>query len=226
MEQPEATGEKEYIHELIGEFRAALQKENYELPIDTDGIVILSGSPDLEKEKDEEQYAKSPDNMARIDFGARIFKEIVAKKLNKSLDTLTKEDLQIDTTPSFILNGETQQLAGMEELALACDMPKEKITKINSGERGSSNTKTQFEQIHKDSYLSAAKHLTFITTSYHVPRVLRTAPQYLPTQTNFEIIGVPLKEFSYDVYRRVRGEIKRIIAYSAKGDIAKYPQKK
>ncbi len=43
---------------------------------------------------------------------------------------------------------------------------------------------------------------------------------------DFDVIGVPLKDIPFDVYRKVKGEMKRIMQYSENGDISKYPREK
>lgn len=86
------------------------------------------------------------------------------------------------------------------------------------------NTKTQFTffAAHEISRKTGTK--IFVTTWYHQPRVARTAAKNLPIGISYEVVGVPYDNFPLDTYKMVRGETKRIIAYSQKRDIDFYPR--
>lgn len=208
---------QEYIHTLIGEFREQLTKGGYEIPKETDGVVALSAPP----EKLEDRFLeKTDENVARIDFAIQAITEVTAERTGKPLEDITAEDI-ITHGPPLVLNGETEQLPMMREVALSLDFPQAKIEELDCGKRGIGNTKTQFTTLDTDPRFADNKHWTFVSTGYHVPRVARTAMTNISTERDFDVIGVPLEQHSYDVYRKVRGEVKRIVAYSAKGDIAK-----
>ena len=113
----------------------------------------------------------------------------------------------------------------MKEIAIAIGIPEEKIYLVDCGKRGVGNTRTQFLETTKDEELGSARHLTFITSSYHTPRVERTAGANLPEDLDYDIVGTPFEEFSYNIYSKIKGEVKRIVNYSGKGDITKYPRK-
>jgi uncharacterized SAM-binding protein YcdF (DUF218 family) len=140
-------------------------------------------------------------------------------RTGKSIEDITTEDI-ITHGPPLILNGETEQLPMMREVALSLDFPQEKIEELDCGKRGVGNTKTQFTALDTDPRFTENKHWTFVSTGYHVPRVARTAISNIDEHREFDVIGVPLEQHSYDVYRKVRGEVKRIILYAKKGDIA------
>lgn len=210
--------ERKDVHKMIKEFRDHLTTEKYEPPTETSGVVVLSAPPE---KRDNEVIEKTPENVARIEYGIEMIKQVVAKKSKKPIEEITNEDI-IKYAPPLILNGETEQLPAMSEMAAEAEFPKEKIQLLNSGDRGLSNTKTQFEKMNDDKRFQTAKHFTYITTSYHIPRVTRTADQNLNPDINFEVIGIPLKEFKYDIYRKVRGEVKRILKYSEKGDMDRF----
>lgn len=208
---------QEYIHSLINEFRDQLTKDGYAIPKETDGVVALSAPP----EKREDGFLeKTEENIARIDFAIQAVKQVTAERLGKDMSEITLEDMITDGPP-LIINGETEQLPMMREVAREHGFPEERILELDCGPRGIGNTKTQFTVLDADPRFAENKHWTFVSTGYHVPRVARTAATNIATERNFDVIGVPLDQHPYDVYRKVRGEVKRIVAYSAKGDIAK-----
>lgn len=217
---------RRFVNDLIQEFRRSLREQRYGMPLQTNGVMVLSAPPSLEFKGDTKEMIakreKNPENMARIKFGIEIIKQIVSQKLLKPISELTPNEIR--SGPPLILNGEKEQIEPMKEVALAEGFPEDRIILINCGDRGIGNTKMQFLETAKDPILGKSKHLMLITSSYHTPRLARTAAANLPENMNLEIAGVPFKEFSYDIYRKVRGEVKRIVAYSAKGDITKYPR--
>lgn len=204
---------------LINEFRDRLNEENYGLPLQTEGVVVLSAPHEIDDEGN--VIEKTQENISRIKYSIDIIKQIASQKTGISLNELTPEDI-INNAPPLILNGETEQLQTMEEIALEEGFPKEHIQLQNCGDRGIANTKIQFEVIDDEDKYQAKKHFTFITSSYHVPRVTRTADANLRVDKEFEVIGVPYENFDYNIYRKAKGEIKRILQYSEKGDITKF----
>lgn len=220
---PENPERSELRHQLIAEFRKNL-KGHYEVPAETNGVVVLSAPPALESKESVDRREKTQENISRIDFAFDLWKQVAAKKIGKNMEELKEEDLHGELLPPFVLNGETEQLEPMREIALALGVPAEKIHLVDCGKRGIGNTKTQFLGAGQDQSLAKAKHLTFISSSYHVPRVMRTGDMNLPKEMDFDVIGVPYNQFSYDIQKKIRGEVKRIIAYSAKGDIARQPR--
>lgn len=208
---------QEYIHQLIAEFRDHLTKDGYEVPVKTDGVVALSAP--FEK-RGEEIIEKSDENVARIEYSIQAIKDTTAKRLGKKVEEVTESDL-ISQGPPLILNGETEQLPMMHEVALEQDFPEEKIQLVDCGPRGVGNTKTQFTTMDQDPTNVDKKHWTFVSSSYHVPRVARTAMVNLDEKREFDVIGVPLDRIPCDVYRKIRGVVKRILTYSEKGDISK-----
>lgn len=204
---------------LIKEFRTRLAEID-DPNINTDAIVILSAPPG----KDEwgETVEDTPENIARIKHGVEVVKTITSAKVDKALDTLTPDDIQ-KYAPPLVLDGETPQLPMMLEETKKLDWPENKIILVNSGERGESNTKTQFEALRQDERFKD-KFLTIVTTGYHLPRVDRTAAQQLPNQ-EFEVIAMPYEKHPFSIFI-IRGEIGRVQRYVAKGDIAASPKPK
>lgn len=212
-----------FRHKLIEEFRKDIVGR-YEVPGNADGVVVLSAPPELEYNDNVERREKTPENISRIDFAFDIWKQLATKKLGKDLRELADKDLQDPSLPLFVLNGETEQLKPLKEIAIALGVPREKVHLVDCGRRGIGNTRTQFTEISRDQRLSGANNLIFVTSSYHVPRVVRTGDVNLPKEMDFDVVGVPFDRFSYDIRSKIRGEIKRIVAYSKNGDIAKHPR--
>ena len=153
-------------------------------------------------------------------MGIEIIKQMVAKKANKSIDEIKNEDI-LQHAPTFILSGTTEQLPIMKQIVRELGFPMEKLELVDCGASGVGNTKTQFETINSHFAGEKHKHITFVTSDYHVPRVTRTGLKNLNPDINFDVIPVPHGKIPYNVFKVVRGEVKRIISYADKGDISK-----
>lgn len=211
--------ERQYRHKLIEEFRALLEAKEYDLPKNSDHIVVLSAPALPEFKANPVGHEENSENEARIRIGVEIFQQIAADRAGKPIEDLTEEDYKNPSLPMFVLSGEPERLPSMEETALHMGIPKEKVYLSDCGALGICNTKTQFEEIAKDKNLSDAKQIAIVSSAYHIPRVARTASSELADGVDFDAIGVSMKDFPFDVYKKVRGEIKRIVHYSNKGDI-------
>lgn len=225
MSLEQLSGGKDFRRELIQkEFRHILKNARYEISENTDAIMVLSASPRGWHTKDNIQE-DHPEDTARIKFSIEVYKEFVAKKLKKPIEEIATEDLKSDDLPPLVLNGATEQLHMMERIALSLGFPREKIILFNCGDHAVANTKTQFTLLAQNRSTEKFKNIVVISTSYHMPRVARTATVSLPKDVNFDVLGVPVKDFPFNVYRSVKGEVKRIINYSQKGDISAYPHR-
>src|SRR3989344_4630269 len=214
-----------FKHELIQkEFRNIFESSEYTLPENTKAIMILSAPPNEKGENFSDEKEGSPENVARIKLAIEVYKRIAAKKLGKDIKQLTDEDLRSEILPFIILNGETEQLPMMRKVAVdEFHFPLEKLQEMDCGRRGVANTKTQFEKFELDPHLSKLPHIALITNAYYAPRVVRTASANLSADTDFDVIGVPLKDLKFNVFRKTRGEVKKIIRYAEKGDMSKHP---
>ncbi len=162
-----------FKHELIQkEFRSLLENSGYELPENTEAIMVLSAPPNEMGVNFTDEKEKSPENIMRIDLAIEVCKKITAKKINKNIEQLTSDDFKNEIVPLLVLNGETEQLPMMRRIAVDdYHFPLEKIREINCGDRGIANTKTQFEATKNDPLLGKVKHITLVTTAYHIPRL-------------------------------------------------------
>lgn len=200
---------------LIQEYRRVLGSREHHLPLDTQAVVVLSGPP----EKDSNgniirEY--SLETITRIAFGIELVRRIAAAKSGNPI-----EETSYKQGPLLILNGLTEQLLAMERVALQSGIPQELIMLVDCGRRGIGNTKTQCEVMRTDPRFKDFKHVTFVTTGYHVPRVERTAEKQLSDNVHFNVISVPYEKFPFNKFI-IRSEIKKIREYARKGDIAEF----
>lgn len=191
---------QDLIRQLVDEFRV-LRQSSSKLPDATDAVVVLSAAPSLEF-SDTERREKNPENRARVQLGVEITCAFAGPPVTLALD------------------GETEQLPSLFEIALEYGFPEDRISLINSGDRGVSNTKTQIQKI--GAFISGSRwvHVTLVTNDYHLPRVIRTAEMHLPVELAYTVIGVPHGRCLYPVFKKVRAEIQRILRYWVNGDIA------
>lgn len=202
--------EWEVRHHLIQkEFRTVLEEQAYQINYNTSGVVVLSA--------DSIEYVNDEDRI-RLDFGIEIIKNIVGKKLGKNTDNVTPQDME-KVGPLLILNAEVEQLPLMQTYLNEKLFPDSKIHSITCGLRGEANTKTQILALNDDSKLQDCKHVIVITSSYHIPRVRRTTAACLGANINYDVVSVPINRYPYNVFRKVRGEVRRIMDYSDSGDI-------
>lgn len=217
--------EKLNRHALIQEeFRAIFDHEPYRIPTHTDGILILSAGPEIDANR-QIITEHSEENIARITLAVELMKKIAAKKAGVEVENLTRDQLYYFGTP-LILDGETEQLPMMREVAMSLGIEAEYIEDLDCGKRGVANTKTNMEAFNSDPRFKDFKHVTVVTSDFHTPRVYRTAEKNLRTDLSFDIVSVPHQQFSNDpkyIYRVVRGEVQRIQTYVAKGDISSKP---
>lgn len=146
---------------------------------------------------------KSPENIARIKTGIEL-----AIACAQQYDLALNENHLIKNGPTLILNGETEQLPAMVEIAVSMHYPK--ISLVNSGDRGKSHTGTQIARL--NCHLSDGASIIIVTSGYHVPRTTRTADKYLGSRIRFEVVPVPFNVFPYSVWK-IKGEIKKILRY-------------
>jgi hypothetical protein len=154
------------------------------------------------------------ENRARIGFGVDVVNRIMLARAEQHYpDNLNRPG------PMLILNGEDEQFPMMVEVARELGASPGQIVAVRCGPLGMANTKVQFEVLHAEPWLKQIRHLTVVTTGYHVPRVRRTAVAQLPESVRSTVLAVPYKDFPFSVFK-IRGELQRIIRYAARGDIA------
>ncbi len=186
---------QQFRHRLVqSEFRSALNPGEIAYSLDTEVVMVLSGPTAAE-------------NLARIAKGIEVTRIITAKRLDHQ-------------GPRLVLNGETEQLPAMIELAKQLSFPEKLVFTLDCGPLGNGNTKTNFTAFQQDPQYSLVRSLIVVTSDYHVPRVQRTAQANLAHSIRFQVVPTCYSPQNLDVFRTIRGEIKRIEAYSARGDIA------
>jgi uncharacterized SAM-binding protein YcdF (DUF218 family) len=200
-------------HTLIQEYRRALSGPKHCLPLDSQAVVVLSGPSDIDSNGNIIRE-ESQENVARIVFAVELIRRIAAAKSGSP-----PEETFFKYCPPLVLNSLTEQLFALEKVALESGIPQKTIKLVDCGKRGIGNTKTQCEAMRIDPRFKDFKHVTFVTTGYHVPRVARTAEKQLPDDVHYSVIAVPYKYFAFNKFI-IRGEIKKIREYLQKGDIA------
>lgn len=203
----------EQVHHLIEEFRDQLETQDYKVNPKTDAVMALSG-PSERNENGE--YIVTTENTARIEYAVDVVKDVAAKRLGKEIDQLTTDDI-VQHGPDLILNGEEEQLPSMKEIAERYHMPTERLRLVPCGHVGEANTRSHFLALNEIPAFDAIQHMTLVSSSYHAPRVARVALANSPTDRSFDVIGAPTDRFQYNVYRKVRGEVKRILEYADNG---------
>lgn len=180
--------------ELLKEFED-LYKNQQEIPDWIGAIIILAGDrPPMQGE-----------NLSRIKYAATILKQF-------------RKNIPI------IFSGLTGEKGASINLMISLGIPKETCHFQDCGELGVTNTKIQFETLVTDPLIKNLGNLVFVTNSYHIPRVKRTAGKIFPLETNFVVIGDPEDWKTYNSFMNIMDEIKKIIEYSAKGDILERPR--
>ena len=190
------------LNNLFKEFRRALLGGSFSYK--TDAIVVLDFFDHAGTESIEIK-ATNWENIARTRYAAEIWRRCGGR-------------------PFFFLNGLSAALPYLKQMALKEGIPPDKIRLLDNGAIGIGNSLTQFDLVANDLFLPDESIFTFVSTSYHIPRLERIAAMRLPHRFKYGITGVPFSDFSYDM-AVILGEIKRIFDYSEKGDIAKYPRK-
>ncbi len=201
---------RQRVRALVQEFRKVLTEQKNNFSPSTDALVFLSG-PRIDN-SGTPAVESSLENISRIALS-----KAGLDQLMESNKTKGKEGTPL---PDVVINAATEQIQGLKELCLEAGIPEERIKILDCGNWGSANTKTQFEVWINYAKQNNKKHPVFISSSYHVPRISRTAAKILPQEMDFEIAGASLPEEALNVFRVVRGEIGRIIKYSEKGDIS------
>ena len=194
--------------EIIREFRQCLGTEK-EVDPRADAVVVLSIRPPHYNE-----------NIERIRYGWELLQRITALRVGKCATEVMASDLE-QFAPLFILNGETECLADMEETAIFLGVPRKILRLLDSGDLSQANTKVNMKVLAEHPEFSSLHRLAFVTSGYHVPRTVRTAQRNLLPHHAFEVHAVPHGRFSYDVRSRVMSEIHRMRRYCEKGDITR-----
>lgn len=124
----------------------------------------------------------------------------------------------------IIFSGVTEKREEILSLLERLSSSKSLIHFQDCGKIGTANTKTQFEILITSPLTKDLRRLVIITSAWHIPRVKRTAAKFLPPETEFVVMGNPDGSDDCDSFALVMDEIRKIIEYSAKGDISAKPR--
>jgi len=165
-------------------------------------VVVLSGSP--RKLPDETLDERSPENVARVQWGAQVALE---GRLPLYLCGATEQ-----LEPMMEIGRES--LGGMINPDFAAKILQ--LKPLDAGPRETANTPTQFRAIAS----LGLESVVAVTSGYHGPRTLLTAPIHAPGVA-CAVSGVPYdRDWRYDAAVMAATEISKIIEYSQRGDIA------
>lgn len=239
----EWSDERWFRHRLIqDELRKSFRGE-VEVPNDTDGVVVLSAQEFAMKPDGavDTEHPHSVENEDRIRLAIEIAKTVERKRDGWNFMAVLRRGIRKmrgthkdGEDVALILNGTPTQLPHMRAIAIHLGWPVERIEEVDCGPKGVANTKTQFEAMEKYYDDHHSKHLTFVTSDYHAPRVERTGNVNLNQARNFSVVVAPFskgyreskpQEDGSDgrssVFQKGLGEAKRIVRYSEKGDISR-----
>lgn len=185
-----------HLEELLLEYKSAYE-EAYSIPTDADAIIILSADG-LQTEEIE--------TISRINYAVRIYRKIFSSNI------------------PVIFNGVTEEKEICLRLMVNRGVNKDFAQFQDCGIRGVANTLTQFEAVRSDSRTANAKSIIFVTDTYHIPRVVRTAGKQLPLDVKFCVTSDQNDWVHNNTFLRIMGEIDRIYRYADKGDILLRPR--
>jgi hypothetical protein len=183
------------INELLKEFNDLYRNPDQNIPDDIDAIIVLAG----------DRPPTQGENISRIKYAIFLLKKL-------------KKDIPI------IFSGITEEKETVVNLMIGLGVPQKLYHFQDCGRFGITNTKTQFETLASDPLIKDFKNLAIITSTYHIPRVKRTAGKFLSPKTRFVVVADSEDWKTYNSFLMVMDEIERILKYSTKGDILTYPR--
>lgn len=212
----------ENLNTLSSEFRKAFHDRRYKIDPKTQIVVVLSGESFWDENNIPIERA-GIENWVRVAFGIDVVKYIASKRAKKPSFLLTQEEID-RFGPFLCLNGETEQLPILEEMATGLNFPCTRIIPMDCGKQGYANSKTQMHAINRD--LPPDSRLVIVTSDYHVPRARRTADVQLLPSMSFTVLSAPhYAAEQYPWMKFIRGEIGRVIRYTQTGDISAVPSR-
>src|SRR5215469_12106975 len=116
-------------HTLAQEYRRVLSSRDYHLPLDTQAVVVLSGP--AEKDSNGNMIREySLETITRIAFGIDLVRRVAAMRTGSP-----SKEISLKRSPLLVLNGLTDQLPAMEQIALQSGFPREMIELVDCGKR-------------------------------------------------------------------------------------------
>lgn len=220
--------------EIWPEYFKIASNVNPEPTPDIDYVFVLSARASyLQNPIDNPNIPDKADDYNRMRLGIEIALKVTAKRVGKTVDKLTKEDILL-YGPEIIYNGlmkhnyEMVKSIAMINPALA-DYPIEKIIILDLP-KDNGNTKGQFLCV-KEKLKIKNTSVAVVTHAYHYPRVSRMLGEAAPLNP----FGKNVKCYAMLVDRTfqapgakedISGELDRIPAYFAKKDLSKNPDPK
>jgi hypothetical protein len=227
MNFPEQILKNEVRHEI-----EYLMHHNQHPPIhkDTDIVWVFSGPGTFYKplEDNEQDFTRWMDRY-RIMYGLAIVKQVTAKKLQKTPDKVTKEDI-LNHGPLFFYNGTPEE---NKDLRIALEhklsiLPKEKVLIID---RVKHEGNIQHIENTLDQILSFPKELigkqlqnriAIVSHAPHIARILRYFEEYnlFPQSITVEVFSLtPIHSEALYMHE----EMEKVWQYFQKGDLSWTP---
>lgn len=234
--------EPEFKDKILDEMRELHEKDLPEAQEDWDLIWTISGPPiDIAEEfnEDHKEAAQSlliegdkiaqkdiekkiNESNARLTVGIKLAKEVTAKRLGKSVEDLTIEDVR-NSGPDIYWNATNEANDNFRQriqegwLEKRYDFPREKI--IISPNLDILHTGHQFEKFPKE-FVDKYRKTIVVTDIYHMPR----AKRYFNEKSN-RVLAEEMSEGrivlypsgSKIPYEKAKGEIDKIPLYVEKG---------
>lgn len=218
-----------FIQALINEFNGVYQTDRIYVKKETEAVVFLSAQEFVGDDPSNLDYGIyfNYENKCRLVTAIQGVRMVTELKSGINIAQITSKDIITHGT-KLILSGTTEQLPFMMQMAKDLDFPVEAMIPIDCGKKGVGNTKTQFvtvQQYYTSKMDKLPKHLTFVSTAYHVPRVARTGNANLMTSISFDVIPVPCSmlsgDYPFNIANQFISEAGKIIEYSNRGDITR-----
>ncbi|MEK7116769.1 MAG: ElyC/SanA/YdcF family protein [Patescibacteria group bacterium] len=169
-------------------------------------------------------YKSSPETVPKNTDGIVVLmgpaRRVDISRINLGLNILRT----LSNPVPIIFSGVTEEREEILSLMERLGSPKSLTHFQDCGKTGVANTKTQFETLIADPLTKDLRRLAIVTSVWHIPRVKRTAAKFLPPETRFVVAGNPDGSNDCDSFVLVMGEIRKIIEYSARGDISAKPR--
>jgi len=201
---------------------------------DIDYVWVLSGSGDYHKPFLPNEPIYHPwSDQRRISRGVLLALQVVSLRLGKSVDLITKDDLQ-DQGPYLIYNGSIDRNSTLRRVVELPDflMPKEKVVIVdgvwdNGGTREITNTLDQVLSFPTDQLGNQLKGAVAIVSSApHFPRILRYLSKHRPFPDGTLVRCFPIPSDFEWAEKFAEEETKRVCDYLEKGYLTEEPYPK
>ncbi len=220
-------------HEAVTELRHAYEPK-VGLPVDTDVVWVLSAPGTYSEQATPEKggvYSTQMYDRMNIEMGFAAARDITASRLGKAPQEVTFEDIEAHG-PTVYYNGEGEETAGtnytqnrhLREAMQRPDFPFP-TSKLVIGEIDVANTPAQARDFADYLRATGSSKVAVVSLAPHAPRVSRYIQKEVEGDNisrDVEFYGVPVLP-AVDVAGTGVREVRKIVQYHAKGDLAGRP---